>query len=363
MITAIIGTPTRTNVRIADVWRDRGVDARILWPDEALDQLDRGDVVLFRLDVLPTLDGVEPGLEVAGDLEARGIRILNRPEALLAAHDKLRTAKLLAAAGVPHPAVTHVTSTVGLDLPTPCVVKPRFGSWGEDVFLCRSPDELTATLGSVADRAWFRRHGALVQELVGPVTHDLRVVVAGSTIVAAGERTAAPNEWRTNVSLGGRVRPGTPSDAARRLAVDAAAAIGIDMTGVDLLPAEGGWIVLELNGAVDYDPNYTLDDIDPFGALLEALAIDGSRHIEHTRTEAAMTKTVKGEPPRVGDEIVITGHSVGDAPRTAKILAVLGGPEHPRYRVRWEDGHESIYFPGADALVRRPAHRSKAGSA
>jgi hypothetical protein len=75
-----------------------------------------------------------------------------------------------------------------------------------------------------------------------------------------------------------------------------------------------------------------------------------------------MTKTVKGEPPRPGDEIVITGHSVGDAPRTAAILEVLGEPDHPRYRVRWEDGHESIYFPGADAIVQRP-RRKTVGSA
>jgi hypothetical protein len=67
-----------------------------------------------------------------------------------------------------------------------------------------------------------------------------------------------------------------------------------------------------------------------------------------------MPKTVQGSPARVGDEIVITGHSVGDAPRTAVILEVLGGPGHEHFRVRWEDGHESIFFPGEDALVRRP---------
>jgi hypothetical protein len=67
-----------------------------------------------------------------------------------------------------------------------------------------------------------------------------------------------------------------------------------------------------------------------------------------------MTKTVEGSPPQVGDEIVITGHAVGDAPRTAVILEVIGDAGHERYRVQWEDGHESIYFPGEDALVRHP---------
>ena len=76
-----------------------------------------------------------------------------------------------------------------------------------------------------------------------------------------------------------------------------------------------------------------------------------------------MDKKVHGKPARPGDEIVITGHSVGDTPRTAEILEVLGDAGHERYRVRWEDGHESIFFPADDAIVRRPrARRSKAAA-
>jgi hypothetical protein len=67
-----------------------------------------------------------------------------------------------------------------------------------------------------------------------------------------------------------------------------------------------------------------------------------------------MQKLVEGAPPQIGDEIVITGHAVGDAPRTAVILEVIGEPGHERYRVRWEDGHESVYYPGVDAVIRHP---------
>ena len=64
-------------------------------------------------------------------------------------------------------------------------------------------------------------------------------------------------------------------------------------------------------------------------------------------------KTVQGGPARVGDVIEITGHTVGDSPRSAEIVEVLGEPGSEHFRVRWEDGHESIYFPGADAIIRR----------
>jgi Domain of unknown function (DUF1918) len=67
-----------------------------------------------------------------------------------------------------------------------------------------------------------------------------------------------------------------------------------------------------------------------------------------------MTKTVQGTPARAGDEIVVAGHSVGDLSKTALILEVLGDPGHERFRVRWEDGHESILFPSDDAIIRRP---------
>jgi hypothetical protein len=79
-----------------------------------------------------------------------------------------------------------------------------------------------------------------------------------------------------------------------------------------------------------------------------------------TRKEVPMTKTVQGKPVRAGDQIVVAGHSVGAAQRTAVILEVLGEPGHQRFRVRWEDDHESILSPGDDAVVQRPARKSPA---
>jgi hypothetical protein len=61
-----------------------------------------------------------------------------------------------------------------------------------------------------------------------------------------------------------------------------------------------------------------------------------------------------------GDLVVIAAHKVGAVEQVGEILEVIPG-QRPHYRVRWEDGHESIYFPGTDATVRpasRPA-RSK----
>jgi RimK family alpha-L-glutamate ligase len=366
VILALLGSPTRTNVQLAYAWRGLGVDARVLWPQEASSLLGAGDVVITRLDVLPTMDGVEPGLELVPELAERGVRVLNPPDALLAAHDKLLTAERLVRAGVPSPWTEHVEPGGEIPLvPFPCVVKPRFGSWGQDVLLCRSPEDLTRTLELVSGRPWWKRHGALIQGLIGPTGRDVRIVVAGERVVAGAERIAAPDDWRTNVTLGGLVVRAEVPREAERLAVAAIAAIGTDFASVDLLPAtNGGWVVLELNGAVDFDTRYALPGIDPYRAILEGLGLDvsvmresaGRGTLEPTpEKEATMAKSIQGKPARAGDEISITGHSVGDAPKTAVILEVLGEAGHERFRVRWEDGHESIFFPGEDAVVLRPA--------
>jgi RimK family alpha-L-glutamate ligase len=231
-----------------------------------------GDVVLGRLDVRSTLDGVEPGLTALRRLEGRGVDVRNGPTALLAAHDKLTTALRLAAAAVPHPRTAHVGSDGELALEPPVVVKPRFGSWGKDVSVCRTRFGLQRCLRRLACREWFRRQGALVQELVEPEGHDVRLVVASGSVVGAIERVAAPGEWRTNIACGGERRAVAPSREACELAASAAAAIGGDLVGVDLLPdGRGGFVVLEVNGAVDFTEEYALDEQDVFECAVESL--------------------------------------------------------------------------------------------
>ena len=58
----------------------------------------------------------------------------------------------------------------------------------------------------------------------------------------------------------------------------------------------------------------------------------------------------------VGDRITVHGHQVGDRDRDGEILEVRGDDGGPPYVVRWEDGHESLFFPGSDAYVKHYEH-------
>jgi glutamate carboxypeptidase len=268
------GESNATNPELVGAWRERGVAVELVPPLRLRRSLRPGDSVLARIDVLPTLDGVEPGLLELLLLERDGVRILNPAAMLLRAHDKLRTAHLLTHARLPHPWTMHLAP--GDELPrlvAPVVVKPRFGSWGRDVFRCDSEDELARLLEVVARRSWFRRHGALLQELVTPRGYDLRVIVAGGTTIGAVERVAASGEWRTNIALGGSRRPCVPSATASALAEAAAAAIGADLVGVDLLPLDTGHVIVELNAAVEFNATYSLPGSDIYADLAVALGL------------------------------------------------------------------------------------------
>jgi RimK family alpha-L-glutamate ligase len=245
----------------------------VLTPAQALTRLGPGDVALGRLDVLQTLDGVEPGLWALDRLGSLGVTVLNSRATLVAAHDKLATARALHDAHVPHPRTVHVAPWLPLpDLEPPLVLKPRFGSWGRDVLRCDTLEDIGRNLAEIWERPWFEATGAVAQKLVAPRGYDLRLVVARGRVIGAVRRVAADGEWRTNVALGARREPVMPPDEACAVALAGAKAIGADLAGVDLLPADAGtWVVLELNGAVDFTSVYSLDQ-DVFAAANDALA-------------------------------------------------------------------------------------------
>ena len=52
-------------------------------------------------------------------------------------------------------------------------------------------------------------------------------------------------------------------------------------------------------------------------------------------------------PVKIGDRIVIESERVGTAPREGEILELIDSSAGPRYRVLWDDGHETTIRPAA----------------
>jgi hypothetical protein len=207
--------PSDTNYALAGAAASLGLPATVLPPRDALRTLEPGDIALGRLDVRDELDGVERGTEELEQLAASG--------------------------------------------------------WGRDVVLCPTADDLDRELAHFAQRPWFSEQGVLAQELVPPLGWDLRIVVAGGRVVGAARRVAAPGEWRTNVALGARSEPVAPPPLAQTLALEAAAAIRGDLVGIDLLPLGEGFVVSEVNGAVDFKARYALSPGSVFRIAMHEL--------------------------------------------------------------------------------------------
>jgi hypothetical protein len=60
---------------------------------------------------------------------------------------------------------------------------------------------------------------------------------------------------------------------------------------------------------------------------------------------------------KAGDRVKVESESTERPPRTGVIEEVVHGAPSPRYRISWDDGHESVYTPAAGAL--RPAEPGK----
>jgi hypothetical protein len=61
---------------------------------------------------------------------------------------------------------------------------------------------------------------------------------------------------------------------------------------------------------------------------------------------------------QVGERVVVESESITRAARAGTIREVVR-EDPPRYRIEWDDGHESIYTPAAGALH---AERDRSGA-
>lgn len=254
---------------------DRGASVDALRPSEVSVVADHGEAVVCfrgapaRADVVFTrqvslMDELLALLFASS--RARGCRICNPPAAASLARDKVLTAVCLSRAGVPvvptigvvgAPATETLSALEGR-FGGPLVVKPATGGGGVGVTLVESARAAALHLENLSNQLDFdhpdivvasSRH-YVVQPLVGSGV-DARVFVIGRDVVAMTRRTAPPTDFRTNGAFGAQLEAWWDADAAD-VAVRAAAAVGLEYAGVDVIPTDDGPVVLEVNGWPGY---------------------------------------------------------------------------------------------------------------
>ena len=237
------------------VWiRDENVTSWI--EDGSVRVSPRVDVLVNRL-LLTKSDQQLEDLQLAALYEDR-VPVINPPRAVANTLHKYRAGAKLAAAGLPVPDAYFGRSSRTFEewpeyLPDEAAHKPTIGTNGRRLSVV-SPDEAVGP--RIADRRSF------VQEFLegsDDRPSDVRVYVIGGEIVGAMRRYAPEGDWRTNVALGGEVEGVTDQlgKVPRRLAVEATSVLGLDLAGVDLMPVDGEWYVLEVNATAGFKGLFT----------------------------------------------------------------------------------------------------------
>ena len=275
--------------------RDAGLKSRAT--DESREIFD-ADAVLARIIPDGSLEQIIYRVDALHWIEERGVTVMNSARAIERSVDKFYTTALLQEAGLPTPetvvceratdAMAAIRAMLGpssgeggrgrhsLGDGGPglgdggVVIKPIFGSMGHGMTRVSDPDVAFRIVRALEQvRAVF-----YVQRAVDHGGRDVRVFVVGGAVLGAIERQAPDGEWRTNVSRQGSARPFDLPPEWSAHAVCAAAAVGADYAGVDLLPSRDGRVfVLEVNGIPGWQGLQQATGLDVAGAIVDHLVI------------------------------------------------------------------------------------------
>ena len=206
------------------------------------------DAVVVRTMAGGSFEAVTLRLGILHALRELGVPVWNDARAIERCVDKSMTSFLLARAGVPTPETWALESEeaaraiVGREIAKgPLVLKPLFGSQGRGLRLLQRADELPEP-SAVAGVYYLQRFVGVERDGF----RDFRLLVSCRRVIAAMVRHAPI--WITNVRRGGRPVAAVVDAELKALAVSAAAAVGADFAGVDIVyGADGRASVLEVN--------------------------------------------------------------------------------------------------------------------
>lgn len=252
--------------RLVSVLEKRGHSVRMATPFNIAIQVGRSPSVIIQDCDISTIDivllrtsgftsytkNVARVLEfhIGVQFDNLGIICVNNPIAKQKAQDKFYTLQVLNYAGIPVPESFLFWDPEQFDqivtnyLSTPLIMKLREGTWGVGVMKADSLE----SAHSVFDAVRSMGQVVSVQQYINYKPGcDIRAFVVNGKVIAAMERVAQSNEFRSNLHAGGKIMPVDLRDEYVEIATAAAKALGLDIAGVDIIESSSGPKVLEVN--------------------------------------------------------------------------------------------------------------------
>lgn len=195
--------------------------------------------VFYRMDVLHMLEEI-------------GVRIFNPPKSIEKAVDKYYTSALLQEARIKTPR-TIITESFSeamrsfKELGGDIVVKPLFGSLGLGITRITSEDIAYRVFRALE----MNKNVYYIQEYIPHGGEDVRVFVIGEEVVASMKRVS--ENWKTNISIGGKAHSFDPSDEIKEISLKATKLLGLDYTGVDVVISHDDIYLIELNSTPGWE--------------------------------------------------------------------------------------------------------------
>lgn len=271
--------------RLYEAAAGRGHTVRVLDTVKFSIDLTRGEPELFyRSKVLSQYDAVLPrigasityfGTAVVRQFEQMDVFVGNSSAGIANSRDKLRCLQILSKHHIGMPPTTFVRARKDI-LPAiervgsaPVVIKLIEGTQGVGVILAES----TKIAEAIIETLQSTNQNVLVQKFVAESRgRDVRAFVVGDQVVAAMRRVAVGNEFRSNVHRGGSTEPVELSEEAKHLAVRAAQIMGLRIAGVDMLEANEGPQVMEVNSSPGLEGIERCTQLDIAGVVIDYLA-------------------------------------------------------------------------------------------
>lgn len=226
------------------------------------------------------------GTAVVRQFEMMGTFSINESVAISRSRDKLRSLQLLSRKGIglPKTGFAHHPDNVS-DLiagvgGAPVVIKLLEGTQGIGVVLA----DTTKAAESIIEAFMGLKANILVQEFIKEAGGaDIRCFVVGDKVVAAMKRQGAEGEFRSNLHRGGTAELVRLSKEERATAVNAAKAMGLNMCGVDILRANRGPVVMEVNSSPGLEGIETATEKNVAGMIIEFIEKNAKKNATRTR--------------------------------------------------------------------------------
>ena len=234
------------------------------------EKLGHYDAVIPRIGASVTFYGTA----VLRQFEMQGVYPLNESVGIGRSRDKLRSMQLLARDGIGLPVTTfahdpkQTDEVLKLAGGAPTVIKLLEGTQGIGVVLADTDRSAKSVIEA------FRGAGVniLIQEFIKEAGGtDIRAFVVGGKVIAAMKRTGAEGEFRSNLHRGGSAQLVKLSPEERSTAVRSAKSMGLNVCGVDMLRANHGPVVMEVNSSPGLEGIEEATGKDIAGIIIEFL--------------------------------------------------------------------------------------------